>query len=82
MSAVNPALLTRLTEINRRISSTLDFDEVLTLIAKNARELFGREACLVLLAAEDERLTVRACEGVERALCEDFVGSVDESVIE
>ncbi len=82
MSADSPALLKRLTEINRRISGSLDFDEVLTLIAKNAQDLVERQACFVLLADEDERLTVRACQGVERALCEGFVGTVDESVIE
>lgn len=80
--AHNPDLLKRLTEINRRISSSLDFDEILSLIAKDARDLVGGRACLVLLSDEKERLTIRACEGIERELCDGFVGSVHESVIE
>jgi signal transduction histidine kinase len=82
LPAHNPDLLKRLTEINRRISGSLDFDEVLSLIARNARDLVGGRACLVLLADEKERLTIRACEGIERELSDGFVGSVHESVIE
>jgi signal transduction histidine kinase len=81
VSTEHSALLKRLTQINRTISGSLDFDEILTLIAKNARDLVERQACLVLLADEDEVLTVRACEGVDRALCDGFAGAVDESVI-
>src|SRR4030095_11791113 len=78
----NPDLLKRRTEINRRISSSLDFDEILSLIAKDARELVGGRACLVLLSDDKERLKICACEGIERELCDGFVGSVHESVIE
>jgi signal transduction histidine kinase len=80
--AHNPELLKRLTEINRRISGSLDFDEVLSMIARNARDLVGGRACLVLLSDDKERLTIRACEGIERELSDGFVGSVHESVIE
>src|SRR5262245_29441887 len=82
LGAHNPDLLKRLTEINRRISGSLDFDEILGLIARDARALVGGRACLVLLSDEKERLTVRACEGLDRELCDGFVGSVHESVIE
>ena len=81
VSTEHSALLKRLTQINRTISGSLDFDEILTLIAKNARDLVERQACLVLLADEDELLTVRACEGIDRALCDGFVSTVNESVI-
>src|SRR5262245_53827911 len=80
--AHNPDLLKRLTEINRGISGSLDFDEILGLIARDTRDLVGGRACLVLLSDEKERLTVRACEGIDRELCDGFVGSVHESVIE
>jgi PAS domain S-box-containing protein len=72
----------RLAEINRAITTSLNFDEVLDLIAVNAAQLVEARVCLLLLADNDGQLRVRAARGANADLIRDFAGQMDEDVIE
>lgn len=72
----------RLAEINRAITTSLDFDEVLDLIAENAAQLVEARVCVLLLADSEGRLRVRAARGVDSDLVRDFSGGMEEDVIE
>src|SRR5688500_13402820 len=71
----------RLAAINRAITTSLNFDEVLDLIVDNAYELIGAKVCLVLLLSQDEQLTIRAARGVDASVVEDFAGRMEEDVL-
>lgn len=72
----------RLAEINRAITTSLNFDEVLDLIAVNACQLVEARTCVLLLADNDGELRVRAASGANTDLTRDFSGQMDEDVIE
>jgi GAF domain-containing protein len=72
----------RLAEINRAITTSLNFDEVLDLIADNACQLVEARVCVLLLADNDGQLRVRAARGANTDLVRDFAGQMDEEVIE
>ena len=77
-----PNLLRRLAAINRAITSSLDFDELLRLVARSGMELLGGSACLVLLREGEEELRIRASEGVDPASARRFSGVLSEKVLE
>ena len=72
----------RLVAINRAITTSLDFSEVLRLIVLNAAELFSAQTSFLLLADEDGTLRVRASHGLHSSKLRDFAGSMGESVID
>lgn len=71
----------RLAEINRAITTSLNFDKVLKLIATNARQLVEAELSLVLLIDEGAVLRIRASDGVDENLVSSFAGRLEEDVI-
>jgi|GEM_PF-504546 len=71
----------RLAEINRAITTSLNFDEVLNLIVTNATQLVDAHICLLLLVEKDGQLRVRSSLGVDQELAEAFVGHMEEDVI-
>ena len=76
----------RLAAINRSITNSLDFDEVLHLIIENAAELIEAEASVLLLVDRDGQLRVRAHTGALaesfKASAFQFSGPMEESVVE
>jgi signal transduction histidine kinase len=85
MKAVMPERLIhlkRLVAINRTITTSLDFEEALRLVAASGAELVGADSCLVLLRGQDDFLHIRAAQGVDPAAQARFVGSMEESVVD
>jgi PAS domain S-box-containing protein len=70
----------RLAAINRAITTSLDFNEVLRVIVDHATELFFADNSLLLLAEDDGLLRVRAAHADNETIRE-FVGPMEESVI-
>jgi len=70
----------RLAEINRAITTSLNFDEVLHLIVQNAAQLVGAKIS-VLLLMEDEELLIRAAHGVDPEVAKAFTGRMEEDVV-
>ena len=70
----------RLAAINRAITTSLDFNEVLRLIVGNAAELFAADNSLLLLTEDDGLLRIRAAHPDSRTVSE-FAGPMEESVI-
>src|SRR3984893_2023457 len=71
----------RLAEINRAITTSLNFDEVLRLIVENAAQLVGARVCLILLLDKNGSLLIRASQGVEPELIASFSGTMEEDAI-
>ena len=71
----------RLAAINRAITTSLNFNEVLRLIVINAAELFSAQTSLLVLAEEDGRLRVRAAQGSGAPKVQDFSGDIGESIM-
>ena len=71
----------RLAEINRAITTSLNFDQVLNLIAVNARQLIDADISLVLLIDEGGLLRVRASDGTNDDSIRSFAGRMEEDVI-
>ncbi|HZJ45075.1 MAG TPA: PAS domain S-box protein [Pyrinomonadaceae bacterium] len=72
----------RLAEINRAITTSLDFDKVLNLIVENAAHLVDAEVCLLLLTDGEQRFRIRASRGIEKSLIDTFSGRIEEDVID
>lgn len=72
----------RLAEINRAITTSLDFDKVLDLIVDNAAQLVDATACMLLLADPEQRMRIRASLGIDKNLAASFVGEIEEDLIE
>jgi PAS domain S-box-containing protein len=72
----------RLADINRAITTSLNFDEVLNLITENAAQLVGARVCVLLLVDNDGALRIRAARGAESELVRGFSGYMEEDVIE
>ena len=72
----------RLAEINRAITTSLDFDKVLNLIVENAAHLVDAEVCLLLLTDGEERFRIRASRGIETSVIGTFSGRMEEDVID
>lgn len=73
--------LKRLAAINRAITTSLNFDEVLGVIVVNAAELFDADASLLLLSEPDGTLRVRAVHGSDNEALASFSGRMEEAVI-
>lgn len=71
----------RLAEINRAITTSLNFDQVLDLIVKNATDLFDAQLSLILLVDAKGLLRVRASYGVDKGLFDSFSREMEEDVI-
>jgi PAS domain S-box-containing protein len=71
----------RLAEINRAITTSLDFDKVLNLIVENAAQLVDTSACLLLLADSEQRMRIRASLGIDKKLAMSFSGGIEEDMI-
>lgn len=78
-SKVEPYL--RLAEINRAITTSLDFDRVLTLIVENAAQLVEADSSLLLLTDSHQVLRIRASLGIDETLLNSFYGRMEEDVI-
>jgi PAS domain S-box-containing protein len=72
----------RLAEINRAITTSLNFDEVLNLIVKSAAQLVTARATVLLLVDKDGLLRIRAAVGISAELMASFSGRMEEEVIE
>ena len=72
----------RLAEINRAITTSLNFDEVLDLIVENSTQLVEARVCVLLLADISGLLRIRAARGTDSDLIRDFSGQMDEDVIQ
>jgi PAS domain S-box-containing protein len=70
----------RLAEINRAITSSLNFDQVLKLIVENAVQLVHAHISLLLIADDEGYLKIRASHGVNETV-HDFSGRMEEDVI-
>jgi len=71
----------RLAEINRAITTSLNFDQVLKLIATNARQLIDADISLVVLIDEGGLLRIRASDGIDENVISSFVGRLEEDVV-
>ncbi|MEP6818214.1 MAG: PAS domain S-box protein [bacterium] len=71
----------RLADINRAITTSLNFDEVLNLIVENAAHLVGARVCVLLLVDNEGALTIRAFRGADPDLVQSFSGRMEEDVI-
>jgi PAS domain S-box-containing protein len=71
----------RLAEINRAITTSLNFDEVLDLIVQNSAQLVEARLCVLLLADASGTLRIRAARGADPELVRNFSGQMDEDVI-
>ena len=71
----------RLAEINRAITTSLDFDRVLNLIVENAAQLVDAGACLLLFADSEQHMRVRASIGVDKKRVASFSGDMEEDLI-
>jgi hypothetical protein len=71
----------RLAAINRAITTSLDFDRVLTLIVENAAHLVDADISLLLLTDKYGVLRIRASLGVDQTLLSSFRGRMEEDVI-
>jgi PAS domain S-box-containing protein len=71
----------RLAEINRAITTSLNFNKVLNLIVENAVQLVNARLSLLLLLDKDGLLRIRAAKGIEPALWKSFAGEMEEDVI-
>jgi PAS domain S-box-containing protein len=72
----------RLAEINRAITTSLDFDKVLNLIVENAAQLVDASACMLLLADSEHRMRIRASLGIDKDLASSFTGDMEEDLIQ
>ncbi|HEX2269247.1 MAG TPA: GAF domain-containing protein, partial [Pyrinomonadaceae bacterium] len=72
----------RLAEINRAITTSLDFDQVLNLIVENAAQLVDARACMLLLSDSRQRMRIRASQGIDPDLAMSFSGDMEEDLIE
>jgi PAS domain S-box-containing protein len=72
----------RLAEINRAITTSLDFDQVLNLIVENAAQLVDASACMLLLSDSRQRMRIRASQGIDHDLARSFSGDMEEDLIE
>ena len=72
----------RLAEINRAITTSLNFEEVLELIVENATQLVDARIAALLLVDKDGLLRIRAARGLDARLVNSFSGHMEEDVID
>ena len=71
----------RLAEINRAITTSLNFDKVLDIIVESALQLIEARACVLLLIEKDGTLRVRAARGTPPEFAGEFSASMDEDAV-
>src|SRR6266404_2926919 len=71
----------RLAEVNRALTTSLNFNEVLNLIVENAAHLVDARISLLLLVDKDGLLRIRAARGIEPEFVTSFSGKMEEDVI-
>ncbi|MGI8838562.1 MAG: PAS domain S-box protein [Pyrinomonadaceae bacterium] len=71
----------RLAEINRAITTSLNFDEVLNLIVRNAAQLVDANVSVLLLVDQHGQLRIRAAHGIDSDLAKEFTGRMEEDVV-
>lgn len=71
----------RLAEINRAITTSLNFDEVLDLIVRNAAQLVEAKVSVLLLVDPEGQLRIRAAYGIDRDVAKAFSGRMEEDVV-
>lgn len=72
----------RLADINRAITTSLNFDKVLDLIVENAAQLVGARASVLLLIDKSGMLKIRAGLGLAPELANQFTALMDEDVVQ
>jgi PAS domain S-box-containing protein len=70
-----------LADINRAITTSLNFDKVLDLIVENATQLVGARVCVLLLVDKDGMLRIRAARGLHPELAKEFVAEMGENAV-
>ena len=71
----------RLAEINRAITTSLNFNKILDLIVESAVQLVSARLSLLLLVDKDGVLRIRAAKGVDPAFWKSFAEEMQEDVI-
>ncbi len=71
----------RLAEINRAITTSLNFDQVLDIIVESALQLLEARACVLLLVEKDGIFRVRAARGTAPEFAGEFSASMDEDAV-
>lgn len=71
----------RLAEINRAITTSLNFDRLLDLIVENAAQLVEARASALLLLDRDGLLRIRSARGLPDDAVETFAGRMEEDVV-
>ncbi len=71
----------RLAEINRAITTSLNFDEVLDLIVRNAAQLVEAKVSVLLLVDQQGQLRIRAAYGIDPVVAKAFSGRMEEDVV-
>jgi len=71
----------RLAAINRAITTSLNFDEVLDTIVESTMHLVGARACVLLLVEKDGILRVRAARGAPPGFAREFTASMNEDAV-
>lgn len=71
----------RLAEINRAITTSLNFDEVLDLIVRNAAQLVEAKVSVLLLVDAEGKLHIRAAYGIDSDVARAFSGRMEEDVV-
>jgi PAS domain S-box-containing protein len=71
----------RLAEVNRALTTSLNFNEVLNLIVENAAHLVDARISLLLLVDKDGLLRIRAARGIEPDFVTSFSGKMEEDLI-
>ena len=72
--------LRELVELNRFITSTLEFDELLERVVEKTAAFTMADACLLLLADGDGVARVAACRGIDEARARSFAVPLDERI--
>jgi PAS domain S-box-containing protein len=71
----------RLAKINRAITTSLNFDEVLDLIVRNAAQLVEAKVSVLLLVDQEGQLRIRAAYGIDPDVAKTFTGRMEEDVV-
>lgn len=71
----------RLAAINRAITSSLRFDEVLDLIVENATQLMRTNIAALLLLDSRGAFRIQAARGIDSQIQESFSGRMDEDIV-
>ncbi len=71
----------RLADINRAITTSLNFEEVLDLIVENATQLVGARVCVLLLVDKTGMLRIHAARGLDPEPAKGFVAQMDEDAV-